>query len=62
MLKIRRHKNITHTAVAIVAEQETPTTKMQIAKIAAIHVGVVAVVVAAKYAVAKMLNDNENDN
>lgn len=62
MLKIRRHKNITHTAVATVDEPETPNTKLQVAKFIAINAGVVAVVVGAKYAVAKMLNDNETDN
>jgi uncharacterized membrane protein len=57
---INRHKNITHTAVAVPGDSDNPT-KIQVAKIVAIHVGVVAAVVGAKYAVSKMLSDNENN-
>lgn len=57
---INRHKNITHTAVALNDDSET-NAKRNVAKFIAINVGVVAAVVGAKYAVSKMLSDNENN-
>lgn len=60
MIKLpRKFKNITHTAIAIVDDTED-NTKRNIAKFIAINVGVVAAVVAVKYAAAQMLSDGDN--
>lgn len=60
MIKLpRKFKNITHTAIAIVDDAQD-NTKANIAKFVAINVGVVAAVVAAKYAVSEMLSDSDN--
>lgn len=61
MLKIRRHKNITHTAIAVIDDEQKDNTKRNVAKFIAINVGVAAAVVGAKYAVGKMLSDNEDN-